>query len=257
MANQAAKRIWIDTDIAMGASKGDVDDGFALAAVLCAARAMPAQAKIVGISVVTGNTLATTAAVCVESLSLKFGALEPAALMPEAAAKAIAQLLPTTVVLSLGPLSNVAAAINQNPALARHVSVYWVGGVLRPWSIRRRMSDLNVRRDPLAAQLVTKTNSFARQFPLDVIDQLTANAAQLQRIAATGDIGRYLADTSQRWLRYAWLRHGVAAFPVWDLVPALYALDRLPEATFDDKNRLVHFDPKAAWREFEALLANG
>jgi hypothetical protein len=44
------KHIWIDTDMALGANRGDVDDGFALAAVLAAASSESNAIKIEGIS---------------------------------------------------------------------------------------------------------------------------------------------------------------------------------------------------------------
>jgi inosine-uridine nucleoside N-ribohydrolase len=259
--------IWIDTDIAMGADHGDVDDGFAMAAILSAAAQFPSRWQVAGVSVVNGNTDATTALGCAKAMLSLFSMGNTILVHSSAAAAhAIASLDARATLLALGPLTNianianianVAAAVQQNPIAANEHQLYWVGGVLRPWSIRRRLSDLNVRRDPLAAAVATTSNPHARQFPLDVIDRLTADAAQLNRIAATGKVGRYLAESSARWLRYAWLRHGVSAFPVWDLVPALHALGKLPEATFDDKNRLTHFDPRAAWRAFEDLLAGG
>ena len=42
-----AKRIWIDTDIALGADHGDVDDGFALAAMVRAGHAFELARAVV------------------------------------------------------------------------------------------------------------------------------------------------------------------------------------------------------------------
>ena len=43
-------RVWVDTDVALGDGRGDVDDGFALAAILTAARR--GRTSIAGISTV-------------------------------------------------------------------------------------------------------------------------------------------------------------------------------------------------------------
>src|SRR5437773_7361839 len=53
------RKIWVDTDVALGAPRGDVDDGFALAAVALADR--EGAAVLEGVSVVSGNTQGTTA----------------------------------------------------------------------------------------------------------------------------------------------------------------------------------------------------
>ena len=48
-------QVYIDTDNAMSSSRGDVDDGFAVAAMLCS------QLTVLGISSVSGNTDASSA----------------------------------------------------------------------------------------------------------------------------------------------------------------------------------------------------
>ena len=55
------RRIWIDTDVALGSSSGDVDDGFAITAVAQAAKKRPEEVELLGVSVVSGNTDAKTA----------------------------------------------------------------------------------------------------------------------------------------------------------------------------------------------------
>src|SRR6476659_3064386 len=57
-------RVWVDTDVALGARWGDVDDGFALAALLRCP-----SVEILGISTVFGNTTPEVAARCARELT--------------------------------------------------------------------------------------------------------------------------------------------------------------------------------------------
>ncbi len=106
------RAIWVDTDIALGARSGDVDDAFALAAVVRS----PAL-RLVGVSSVFGNTSSATAARCAERLLAVAGSNVPVvegaarAGGSSAAAEAIARLPAGTWLLALGPLTNVAAAL--------------------------------------------------------------------------------------------------------------------------------------------------
>jgi inosine-uridine nucleoside N-ribohydrolase len=251
------KRIWIDTDIAMGlpldAPSRDVDDGWAVATLLCAAAI--GKVRIAGISVCDGNTDAVTALECMQSLLRVMGIDNVPIIARNAAATSIAALRSGTLLLALGPLTNIANALAVDPTLAQRAALITVGGVLNRWNFRRRLSDLNIRRDPHAAALVHSAFIDCRRMPLDVIDRLTIDQARMDRIGASGAVGDYLANHSRRWLKGAAWRHGKAAFPVWDLVAALAAIEALPSAQFDAQKRLTAFDVNETWRVVESLLA--
>jgi inosine-uridine nucleoside N-ribohydrolase len=251
------QKIWIDTDIAMGmprdAPSMDVDDGWAIATLLRAASIE--KAEIAGISVCDGNTDAAAAFKCLQSLLRAMDIDDVPAIARDAAAKSIAAIQDGTVLLALGPLTNIASGLAIDPLLAQRVSLITVGGVLDRWNFRRRLSDLNIRRDPGAAAFVLSAFADCRQMPLDVIDRLIIDGVRVNRIEASGATGRYLANHSRRWLKGAMWRHGSAAFPVWDLVAALAAMDTLPNAQYDLQNRLNAFNVSEAWRVVESLLA--
>lgn len=251
------RRIWIDTDIAIGmppdAPSRDVDDGWAVATLLCAAAT--GRIKIAGISVGDGNTDAVTAFECLQSLLRVMRIDNIPVIARDAAATSIAALNSGTLLLALGPLTNIASALAMDPALAQRTSIITVGGVLNRWNFRRRLSDLNIRRDPHAAAIVHSAFIDCRQMPLDVIDRLTIDQARMDRIGASGAVGDYLANHSRRWLQGARWRHGRTAFPVWDLVAALAAIEELPGAQYDVQNRLTTFGTSEAWRVVESLLA--
>jgi inosine-uridine nucleoside N-ribohydrolase len=250
------RTLWIDTDIALGANHGDVDDGWAVATLILAVARSEGKLNIAGISVCDGNTDAATAFDCATLLCRNIKDRHDGLIIARSdAAKYIAAVADGSIIVALGPLTNIAAAMTLDTTLAKRTSICTVGGVLKWASFRRRMSDLNMRRDPPAAARVLNEFGRQRRYPLDVIDQLKLDATRLRRIGALSELGAYLAAHSQRWLKNARWRHGRAAFPVWDLVAALGAIDQLPGATYDAQNRLTDFDVVRTWALVESLLA--
>lgn len=251
-------QIWIDTDIALGSRRGDVDDGFALAAVLAAP-----EVEVVGISAVAGNTDAASAADNARALLAAFGR-PPGSVPVVSAAEAPARLaaLPAcTSVLALGPLTHPVAAAALDPEFPRRVEVRAVGSVVN----RRRYPMLsffclNFRHDPAAGNAFMKLPWRQRRLcPLDVVQRLRCGKHDLERLASLGGPAAYLADGSRRWLRQSPWRYLSRRFPAWDLVAALDAIDRLPGARYETLrsggDRLVDFDGEAAKEAFFELMA--
>jgi purine nucleosidase len=248
----ARRSLWIDTDVALGAPRGDVDDGLAVAAVVRASQAPGCRWTLAGVSAVGGNTDAATAAACARALLAALGASVPVFEQAQAAA-ALAALPTGASLVALGPLTNVAAALGMDPTLTARIDVRVVGSVLRPWRHPvYRLSDLNLRRDRPAARTVLAAPLRRRVFPLDVVQALRIGEADLARLDVSGAAGAYIARHSRRWLRRSRWRNLGRGFPAWDLVPALDAVDHLPEARFAD-DRLVGFDAGAARERFLGL----
>jgi purine nucleosidase len=223
--------LWIDTDVALGAPKGDVDDGWAIATVL-----RGAPERVLGVSSVFGNTDTGTAYECAgallhtmqrETLPLVRGAAHAGHVTE--AAEAIAALPAGAHVLALGPLTNVAAALAREPSLAERITVSFVGG--NPSSLGRWPPlwpfEFNLAKDAPSARAVFASGVKKRVFTLDVACALTVGPRDLRRIAHASELGRFLVHASARWLRYAPLRYRSLRFPLWDAVPALDALGLL------------------------------
>ena len=253
----AISDLWVDTDVALGAARGDVDDGFALAAVVSAnARNNLQRIRLLGVSAVSGNTDARTAANCAARL-LDAAGCEVRITAADDAARQIAALPAGATLLCLGPLTNAAAALVLDPALARRIELRAVTGVNRPlrypWL---PLFDLNRKADRPAAAAALGLALRRRLYPLDVVQRLRFGADELRRIGVSGPLGDYLARGAARWARQSRLRYASARFPVWDLVAALDAIGELPGARFEG-DRLVDFDAAAAARRFIALLHPG
>lgn len=249
--------LWVDTDIAMGADAGDVDDGFALAAVLATVRIAPRRWQLAGVSAVGGNTNAAQAHDCARHMLDVWGFSNTPLFRADQAAGTIATMPAGTRLIALGPLTNVAAALSINPALASRTALAAVGGVV---DHRRhpllRFFCLNFRHDPGAMQQVLRAPWERLQlFPLDVVQRLRFGAEDLAAVAASGAHGVEMAAQSTRWLRQAWWRYASRRFPVWDLVAALAMLDALPEARYDaNGRRLLDFNPSATRDAYLTLL---
>ncbi len=242
-------RVWIDTDVALGAPRGDVDDAFAIAAVVAAAKR--GDVELLGVSAVSGNTDGATALRCARALVDGLGAAVPVVGEDDAAA-ALAELPEGTRLLAIGPPTNVVRASAIDPTLPDRVDVWTVGTVLdRARHPVLSAWCLNLGRHPIAAQAFLRL-SFRRRVicPLDVVCRLAAGAKELDALADVGAAGDTLAAGSRRWLRAAPLRFQSRRFPVWDLVAALDALEQLPGRVEDAAGRLTGFDAAAAWAGF-------
>jgi inosine-uridine nucleoside N-ribohydrolase len=272
-------RVWIDTDLALGGPRGDVDDGFALAALLAAHRC--GDVGILGISTVFGNTTAASSEECLRALcrqaevavALRRGAERRNE--PSAASEAIAALEPGAELLCLGPLTNVAAACRCDPEMPRRVGLSAVGGSLSSRGFLPPLwpFEFNFFRDRASARIVLSRDwRSLTLYPLDVVRRLTVDENRLGELAQSSPVGGYLAQESARWLRRARRLFQKRGFPLWDLPAALGhagALDGVYETrtlargarrlleTSRSFSCLVSFDPAEAWRRFVRLISEG
>jgi hypothetical protein len=131
--------------------------------------------------------------------------------------------------------------------------------------------EFNFAKDRAAARVVLRLPWKALTlYPLDVVRRLRADSVRLDRLAAVGALGDALARGSRRWLARAFRLRLSRSFPVWDLPPALDALDALPDARHGSSDLapgirrflrlsgaapcLVSFDPDRAWESFFSIL---
>jgi len=273
------RRVWVDTDVALGAPAGDVDDGFALAALLGAASKR--HIDLLGVSTVDGNTSAPEAERCARAL-LAAARVDTAlvrgggsSLDGGEAGRRIAALPEGAGLVAIGPLSNVAAAIERDPSLPSRVRLSVVGGNLSSRGFLPPFwpHEFNLARDRRSARAVLRAPWRELVFyPLDVLRRFRCDASRVDRLGSRSAVGALLAEGSRRWIVRTRWRHGERGFPVWDLPPALEAagmLDvRVEERTFPRVQRsfsgipyraraVVAFDGDAAWRAFDGLVGAG
>lgn len=200
--------ILIDTDNGLGSPSGDIDDGFAVAALIKAG--MP----IAGITTVAGNTTGdlsyrNTTHLC-EVLGFSGHVTRPAE-----AGEVVRPF--TGRIAALGPLTNVTGA-------TRASEIVIVGGTL---DTRGRWPPLwpyefNLTFDGDAARRVFALDVPLTIFPIDVARGLWVHQKDLDPIG--GPFGELARRESRRWFQHLfWLRQ-TGRFPIYDLAAAMYLI---------------------------------
>jgi inosine-uridine nucleoside N-ribohydrolase len=277
--NVSRPRIWVDTDIALGASHGDVDDGFALAALAAAHR--QGSVELVGVSTVFGNATAAISEMCARELLRRTGADVPVVRGAERggdstpAAERIVEASENNIeIVALGPLTNLTAACRRDAGLPGRTTLRAVGGNLSSRGFLPPLwpFEFNLARDRKGARFALSLPwRRLTLFPLDVVRRLAVGAEELNELEQASDLGKYLAAHSRRWLRRARWRHLGRRFPLWDLPAALDAA-RLLDSAIEPRRLapgarrllaqsrplacLARFDPSTAWEKFLGLVRN-
>jgi inosine-uridine nucleoside N-ribohydrolase len=250
----------IDTDNALGSRHGDVDDAFAVAALLADHLPVAAVASVggnAGEAEADRNNRRLGALCGYRGRYLRgVGAGAPRCNRAEARARRRPEAAPAERIdqaadlwrgdhgplryLALGPLTNLAAVLaaapaapgapgapgapraGASPAIAE---VVLVGGNA---TSRGRFPpwwphEFNLTRDRPAARAVFASSLALTLVPLDVARRLQVGPAELAELA--GPLGRYLRAGAARWLRRARRLHGRDSFAVFDLLAAACVLD--------------------------------
>jgi purine nucleosidase len=225
------ERIILDTDLSMGEPGSEIDDGFALAL----AHADP-DIRIELITTVNGNTDVTTATRLTLDLAEQLGITDvpvvagaaapllrpnragaPSGGTPTAdghrrpapgyAAAEIARLVMSNpgeiTIVAIGPLTNIAAALNIEPRLAHSVKeiVIMGGAFLRQGFHSDIPSEFNTWVDPEAAHAVLHSGARVRWVGLDVTLRVRFTRDDARRLCGTGRPFAAFAGTyAEHWI---------------------------------------------------------
>jgi purine nucleosidase len=227
------RRIILDTDLAMGASRSDIDDGFALAL----AHADP-EISIDFVTTVDGNTDVESATLltlelmdrlgCVDvpvftgaaapltrpdrarkvrdDVLASFGHRAPA---PGYAAVEIAKHVMAhpgeITIVAIGPLTNVAAALALEPRLAENVAeIVIMGGIFLGHTGRSAMpGEFNTWCDPESAEAVLNSGAKLRWVGLDVTLQVRLTRQHAERMRSSArPFAVFAGDATVAWIDY-------------------------------------------------------
>ncbi|HEU4887967.1 MAG TPA: nucleoside hydrolase [Thermoanaerobaculia bacterium] len=200
---------FIDADNALGSPRGDVDDAYAIAAMV------RGGAEIAAISAVAGNTSEPLACENNARLARLLGWHGP--VLRGSEARGVLRTFPGRI-LALGPLTNVAVATAASEVMIVGTMLHTRGRWPGFWP-----HEFNLIRDREATRKVFNSALPLTFFPLDVVRALSIRKRDLDAIQ--GELGEVLRQGSARWFRRLLLVKATRRFPVWDLAPALYALD--------------------------------
>ncbi|WP_395607450.1 nucleoside hydrolase [Pseudomonas sp. B22129] len=258
------KRLIIDCDPGNGVAGANVDDGLALALALAAPElSLELVTTVAGntpsavgynvardlmarvgraIPVVQGSTqpLAEPDAPWREALDngvhrrqlahLWQDVRKPQAFQAPAlqAADAIGQLIcanPGEITLvAIGPLTNVALALQRYPGMAAAVhQIVIMGGV---FALDDYIKDTNFGFDPEAAHQVLTSGANITLVPLDVTTQTLLTHADLSRIASPGTpLAAFIRETFRPWIDYSMATRGLAGCWIHDALVIAWLLD--------------------------------
>jgi inosine-uridine nucleoside N-ribohydrolase len=265
--------IYIDSDNAMGAPAGNVDDGFAVAALLRCGE------EIAGLASVKGNTFehwadrnnSVIAAICGWKGRFLRGWRKRKHHGNPAADFLVSNSRPLRIV-ALGPLSNIGAALERSEIIAAEIIV--VGGNSSSrggpplWP-----HELNLTADRPATRAVFGSPIPITVLPIDVGRRMKVRREQLDAI--DGLLGEYIrSESKRRFRRMLWTRFSreisITDLPaaMYVIEPSLFLTEELPVTLhqncwleFGAGERMVtvikEFDPDALWQRFVEVVNRG
>ncbi|MDP6376080.1 MAG: nucleoside hydrolase [Pseudomonadales bacterium] len=253
-------RIIIDTDPAMGTLAGDPEDSFAIMLAINSP-----EVDIEGITVVQGNVPAekgfSNASHLLDLLGrqdvpLKRGCLRP--MNPRRStqirwlerrydsrqivekveptgkdADAVSFLLETVLaapgeisLVTIGPLTNVAVAMQRSPDFARSVKrIVMMGGTAECAGNISPAAEFNYWQDPDAADIVFRSGADLTMVGLDVCHQTHLSPEQLQESTRSGTaLGKFVQEATEPWFN-ARSRGGSRSLHLYDSLATAVAIN--------------------------------
>lgn len=141
-----------------------------------------------------------------------------------AALAAAARATPGLTIIALGPLTNIALAVQQYPADLAGVRVVALGGA-QVGGNRTPVAEFNIHADPHALAVVLQSDVNLELVTLDAFDQVTVDPQRFpQQLARRGGpVGALLAAALGPYFQVQ-LANGVTEVSIPDAAAAIYAL---------------------------------
>ncbi|MEU6714355.1 nucleoside hydrolase [Nonomuraea sp. NPDC046802] len=125
--------------------------------------------------------------------------------------------------VAVGPLTNVAHALQLRPQLAAELaSLTIMGG---GFAVPDLLQELNFGYDPEAAHLVLTSGAPITLVPYDVTRLTTLTLGDIEPLAGVGPLADYLAETTRPWIRWVSEARGLPGCHLHDPLAVAALLD--------------------------------
>lgn len=245
----APHRIWVDADPACGEGpRVDPDDCVALWYLM-----RETDVAIAGVSTVFGNASLDVTDAITRDLVPKLKPRQGAVPVYRGAEAPLAEIRHTETeaeraligaleaeeltIVALGPLTNIAAALQARPDLRSRIEKIIAVMGRRPGHIFHPAEgsgegtllghgpvfrDFNVAQDPDALRMVLEQDIPLVLLPYEAAREVEIDDQALARIASRGDDGRWVAERARSWLKYWQTDIGRDGFYPFDLMAAMF-----------------------------------
>ncbi|MFA9565426.1 MAG: nucleoside hydrolase, partial [Acidimicrobiales bacterium] len=129
-------------------------------------------------------------------------------------------------VVAIGPLTNVARAIQLDPSVATAVSrLVIMGGTVEVAGNITPAAEFNVWMDPEAADIVFRSGAAITMVGLDVCHQTHFDLSQVAALRGRGDLADFVADAAASWIEARELFSGESDLHLYDSLAMAAAID--------------------------------
>jgi purine nucleosidase/pyrimidine-specific ribonucleoside hydrolase len=146
--------------------------------------------------------------------------------VPQHAVELLAErIVPGTVLVPTGPLTNVALLLARHPDVAERLDrIVLMGGAIAEGNMTPA-AEFNIWADPEAAQRVFHSGIDVTMVGLDVTHRALLTPAWAERFRAAGRVGAFVADLVAFFKRFHARTYGWDGAPVHDAVALAHVID--------------------------------
>lgn len=157
--------------------------------------------------------------------------------------------------IAIGPLTNVARAIQYYPQMAKSVAeIAIMGGV---FAVDNYLKDTNFGLDPEAANVVLNSGANITIVPMDVTTQTLLTHQDLDRITKIGTpLTHFISETTHPWINYSMITRNLTGAWIHDVLVVAWLLDRRVATVTDYRMGIeLHAGPTRgrSWRYRQPL----
>lgn len=127
--------------------------------------------------------------------------------------------------IAIGPLTNIALAIQRYPNLAQSVAeIVIMGGV---FAVDNYLKDTNFGIDPEAANIVLNSGAKITIVPMDVTTQTLFTFEDLDRMTKINKpLTRYINETTRPWISFSIITRNLPGTWIHDVLTVAWLLDQ-------------------------------